>query len=52
VSIYAVNKICYRVVHEPGLRAALADNPGQALRAARPALSEEELRALLAGDVG
>jgi hypothetical protein len=52
MSIYAVNKICYRVVHEPALRAALSDAPEEALRAARPALSEEELKALLAGDVG
>jgi hypothetical protein len=52
VSIYAVNKICYRVVHEPGLRQALSDAPEQALRSATPPLSEEELQALLAGDVG
>jgi hypothetical protein len=52
VSIYAVNKICYRVVHEPGLRQALSESPEQALRAATPPLSEDELQALLAGDVG
>jgi hypothetical protein len=52
VSIYAVNKICYRVVREPGLRQALGDAPEQALRAASPPLSEDELQALLAGDVG
>ena len=52
VSIYAVNKICYRVVHEPELRQALTDAPEQALRAATPPLAEEELQALLAGDVG
>jgi hypothetical protein len=52
VSIYAVNKICYRVVHEPGLRRALAEAPEEALRAAQPPLSRDELRALLAGDVG
>ena len=52
MSIYAVNKICYRVVHEPALRQALTDAPEQALRAARPPLSPEELSALLAGDVG
>ena len=49
---YAVDKLCRRVVHEPELRRALAEHPEQALRAARPALSEEEVRALLAGDVG
>jgi hypothetical protein len=52
VSIYAVNKICYRVVHEPELRQALMDAPERALRAATPPLSEEELQALRAGDVG
>jgi hypothetical protein len=52
MSVYAVNKLCRRVVHEPALRAALADDPERALRAAQPPLSEEELRALLAGDVG
>ena len=52
MSIYAVNKLCYRVVHEPALRQALTDAPEQALRAARPPLSPEELSALLAGDVG
>ena len=52
MSIYAVNKICYRVVHEPALRQALNEAPEQALRAARPPLSPEELAALLAGDVG
>jgi hypothetical protein len=52
VSIYAVNKICYRVVHEPALRRALAQAPEEALRAAWPPLTEIELTALLAGDVG
>jgi hypothetical protein len=52
VSIYAVNKLCRRVVHEPGLRAALHDDPEPALRAATPPLSEDEIAALLAGDVG
>ena len=48
MSIYAVNKLCRRVVHEPELRQALGDAPEEALRAARPPLSEEELEALLA----
>jgi hypothetical protein len=52
MSVYAVDKLCRRVVHEPELRAALASDPGAALRAARPALDEEEVAALLAGDVG
>jgi hypothetical protein len=52
MSIYAVNKLCRRVVHEPDLRAALAADPEAALRAARPPLDEGEVAALLAGDVG
>jgi hypothetical protein len=52
MSVYAVDKLCRRVVHEPELRAALAADPEAALRAARPALDEEEVAALLAGDVG
>jgi hypothetical protein len=52
VSIYAVNKLCRRVVHEPALRAALRDDPEAALRAVEPPLSEEEIAALRAGDVG
>jgi hypothetical protein len=52
MSLYAVNKVCYRVVREPEFRRALTQAPEEALRAARPALSEEELAALLAGDVG
>ncbi len=49
---YAVNKVCYRVVHEPAFRQALLDDPEPALRAARPALSEDQVQALLRGDVG
>ena len=52
MSVYAVNKICRRVVHEPELRDALARDPEAALRAARPPLDEDEVAALLAGDVG
>lgn len=52
MSIYAVNKLCRRVVHEPGLRQALRDDPVPALEAATPALSEDEIAALVAGDVG
>jgi hypothetical protein len=52
MSVYAVNKLCRRVVHEPALRAALAADPEAALRTATPALSDEEVAALLAGDVG
>ena len=52
MSVYAVNKLCRRVVHEPELRTALAADPEAALRAATPPLSEDEVQALLAGDVG
>lgn len=55
MSVYAVNKLCYRVTHEPPLRAALAGSPSereQALRAATPPLTADERRALLDGDVG
>jgi hypothetical protein len=52
MSIYAVDKLCYRVVREPDLRKALTEAPEEALRAATPPLAEQELQALLAGDVG
>jgi hypothetical protein len=52
MSVYAVNKLCRRVVHEPELRQALQADPEPALRAARPPLSDQELAALMAGDVG
>ncbi len=52
MSRYAIDKLCYRVTHEPDLREALRTAPEQALRAAEPALTEEELAAFLAGDVG
>jgi Aromatic-ring-opening dioxygenase LigAB, LigA subunit len=52
MSIYAVDKLCRRVVHDAELRAGLEQAPEATLRAARPALSEEQVRLLLAGDVG
>lgn len=52
MSVYAVNTLCRRVVHEPALRRALATDPEPALRAAHPPLTDEEIAALLAGDVG
>ena len=52
MSNYAVNSLCRRVVHDPDLRAVLATDPEAALRAARPALEEDEVQALLRGDVG
>lgn len=55
MSIYAVNKVLFRVSHDPELRRALAgsdDDRRRALEAATPPLSEEERDALMAGDVG
>jgi uncharacterized SAM-dependent methyltransferase len=51
VSVYGVNSFCRRVVHDPELRRALAADPEAAVRAA-PALDENEVDALLSGDVG
>ena len=34
MSVYAVNSFCRRVVHDPDLRRALAEDPEAALRAA------------------
>jgi len=52
VSSYAVDSFCRRIVHDPELRRTLHESPEEALRAARPALTEDEIRLLLAGDVG
>jgi hypothetical protein len=55
MSVYAVNKLCRRVVHEPRLREELngsREEAEAAIRAARPALSEEEVQLVLGGDVG
>jgi hypothetical protein len=52
MSTYAVNKLCRRVVHEPGLRQELNEDPEPALRAAEPPLNDEEIRLLVAADVG
>ena len=55
MSVYAVNKLCRRVVHEPELRAALNGSRATAeaaVRAAEPPLSEQEVRLVLDGEVG
>jgi hypothetical protein len=52
MSIYAVDKLCRRVVVDPQLVAALRADPQAALAAARPPLSDDERELLLAGDVG
>jgi Aromatic-ring-opening dioxygenase LigAB, LigA subunit len=52
MSVYAVNTFCRQVVHDELLRRRLAEDAESALRETRPELSEEEVQALLAGDVG
>ena len=55
MSVYAVNKLCRRVVHEPGLREQLngsREEAEAAIRAARPPLSDEEVQLVLDGEVG
>jgi hypothetical protein len=52
VSVYAVDKLCRRVVDDAALRRALERAPEETLRGVAPALSDEEVRLLLAGDVG
>jgi hypothetical protein len=55
MSVYAVNKLCHRVVHEPELRAALngsREEAEAAIRAAEPPLSDEEVQLVLDGEVG
>jgi Aromatic-ring-opening dioxygenase LigAB, LigA subunit len=52
MSVYAVNKLCYRAVREPALRQSLTEDPEAALLAVSPPLTDTERVALLAGDVG
>ena len=52
MSLYAVNKVCRRVVVDPPFAQALRADGDAALRAATPPLSERERALLLAGDVG
>jgi hypothetical protein len=52
VSVYAVDKLCRRVVCEPRFADRLRADPDSALRGATPALSDSERELLLAGDVG
>lgn len=52
MSIYAVNKLCYRIVQEPELREQLRSDPAAAVAAAQPPFSPAETEAFLAGDVG
>jgi hypothetical protein len=50
VSRYAINEICYRCAHDRPFRAAMQADPAAAV--ADLDLSDEERRAVLAGDVG
>jgi len=50
MSIYNVNYLCREVMRDPSFRELLRNDPEAAL--ARYALTEEERRALLTGDVG
>jgi len=52
MGVYAVDKLCYRLMYEPDLREALTRAPEETLRAIRPPLTDEQIEALLAGDVG
>jgi len=50
VSVFTINEICYRVVHEPAFRAAILADPAAEL--AKLELTDAERRALLEGNVG
>ena len=50
MSIFAVNHLCREVLRDHAFRAAMKADPAKAL--ARLDLTEEERRALVAGDVG
>lgn len=50
MSRYALNEICYRCAHDKPFRAAMQADPAAAI--AGLDLTDEERRAVLAGDVG
>ena len=52
MSLFAVDKVCRRVVMDPDFVAALREDPDGALRAVSPPLGDRERELLLAGDVG
>ena len=52
MSVYAVNKLCRLVVHDPRFRAELSADPARATATFEPPLTGDERVALLAGDVG
>lgn len=49
MSVFAINKICHRVLHDVAFREAAKRNPVAAI--ADLPLTQEERQALLAGDV-
>lgn len=50
VSTYAVNEVCWRIVHDPPFREAIKSDPARALE--NLDLTETERTAILTGDVG
>lgn len=50
MSVYTINEICYRAVHDPPFRDAMLADPAGML--ATLELTDAEQRALLAGDIG
>ena len=50
MSVFTINEICYRAVHEPDFRAALLADPATEL--AKLELTAEERQALLEGNIG
>ncbi len=50
MTIYAVNKVCYRILHEPSFRSDLANDPLKTL--STEPLSEIERELLVNGEVG
>jgi hypothetical protein len=50
MTIYAVNKLCYKTIHDPSFRALIRSDPRAAMDSLP--LSEEEKALLLQGDVG
>jgi hypothetical protein len=52
MSMFAVNKVCRRVVIDPAFVEELRADPDAALRGVKPTLDDRERELLLAGDVG
>jgi hypothetical protein len=49
MSVYAIDEVCYRLVHDPGFRAAAVADVAAAIRDAD--LNDTERTALIGGDV-